>query len=191
MIHAFDLPARKDLAYSLLSGLILIAVGAVLSINLWYCIFVLAFLVCALGALSQIHLSEARERSGNSTTGSRGLVRGVIVPSALAVVALGFLCFSLLPQKQGMNMTMMPTSFFKNLRERPEPVLRAAGRPFLAAPHQYLARLLPRLQPVHGPPQPRPALRRGRHEGQEPGARAVPGRCLRRAQRQGVGGLYG
>lgn len=116
MIHAFDLPARKDLAYSLLSGLILIAVGAVLSINLWYCIFVLAFLVCALGALSQIRLSEARERSGDSTTGSRGLVRGVIVPSALAVVALGFLCFSLLPQKQGMNMTMMPTSFFKNVQ---------------------------------------------------------------------------
>ncbi len=116
VIHAFDLPARKDLAYSLLSGLILIAVGAVLSINLWYGIFVLAFLVCALGALSQIHLSEARERSGEAATGSRGVVKGVVVPSALAVVAVGFLCFSLLPQKQGMNMTMMPTSFFKNVQ---------------------------------------------------------------------------
>ena len=72
VIHAFDLPARKDLAYSLLSGLILIAVGAVLSINLWFGLFVLAFLVCALGALSQIYLSEARERTGVATTGSRG-----------------------------------------------------------------------------------------------------------------------
>src|SRR5215204_2972300 len=36
VIHAFDLPARKDLSYSLVSGLILVAVGAVLSTSLWY-----------------------------------------------------------------------------------------------------------------------------------------------------------
>src|SRR3712207_3679257 len=36
VIHAFDLPARKDLAYSLVSGLILVAVGAVLTTSLWY-----------------------------------------------------------------------------------------------------------------------------------------------------------
>jgi uncharacterized membrane protein HdeD (DUF308 family) len=72
VIHAFDLPARKDLAYSLLSGLILLAVGAVLSTNLWYGIFVLAFLVCASGAMTQMHLSQARKRAGESTTGSRG-----------------------------------------------------------------------------------------------------------------------
>ncbi len=57
VIHAFDLPARKDLAYSLVSGLILVAVGAVLSISLWYGAFVLAFLFLALGALTQMNLS--------------------------------------------------------------------------------------------------------------------------------------
>ncbi len=116
VIHAFDLPARKDLTYSLLSGLILIAVGAVLSTSLWYGLFIVAFLVCASGALVQMHLSEARERAGEPATGSRGLVRGVIVPSSLAVVAVGFLCFSFLPQKQGMNLTMLPTSFFQNIK---------------------------------------------------------------------------
>ncbi|CAA9457342.1 MAG: FIG001454: Transglutaminase-like enzymes, putative cysteine proteases [uncultured Rubrobacteraceae bacterium] len=116
VIHAFDLPARKDLTYSLLSGLILLAVGAVLSTNLWYGLFVLAFLFCASGAMTQMHLSQARERAGESTTGSRGLVKGVVVPSALAVLALGFLCFALLPQRQGMNVTMMPTSFFQQIQ---------------------------------------------------------------------------
>ncbi len=116
VIHAFDLPARKDLAYSLLSGLILIAVGAVLSTNLWYGLFVLAFLVCASGAITQMHLSEAREKAGVAAMTSRGLVRGVVIPYTLAVVAIGFLCLSVLPQRQGMNLTMMPTSAFQNLQ---------------------------------------------------------------------------
>jgi transglutaminase-like putative cysteine protease len=115
-IHAFDLPARKDVAYSLVSGLILIAVGAVLSTSLWYGIFVLAFLACSLGALVQIKLSEARERAGVEASRSRGLFAGVVVPSFFAVLALGMLCFTLLPQRQAMNLAMMPTSLFQNVQ---------------------------------------------------------------------------
>ena len=115
VIHAFDLPARKDLAYSLVSGLILVAVGAVLSTSLWYGVFVLAFLLCALGALVQMNLSEARERAGLEATGSQGLVRGVVVPGFLVVVVVGLLCFSLLPQRQEMNLTMMPISAFQDV----------------------------------------------------------------------------
>ena len=113
VIHAFDLPARKDLAYSLVSALILISVGAVLSTSLWYGVFVLAFLLCALGALVQMNLSEARERAGLGATRSHGLVRGVVVPGFFAVVVVGLLCFSILPQRQEMNLTMMPTSAFQ------------------------------------------------------------------------------
>ena len=124
VIHAFDLPARKDLSYSLVSGLILVAVGAVLSTSLWYGAFVLAFLLCALGALTQLNLSEARERagtvagtraSGGQGGGSRGLVLGVVLPGFLAVVAVGLMCFALLPQRQSMNLTIMPTSAFQGL----------------------------------------------------------------------------
>ncbi len=115
VIHAFDLPARKDLAYSLVSGLILVSVGAVLSTSLWYGVFVLAFLLCAVGALVQINLSEARERAGLEATRGPGLVRGVVVPGFFAVVVVGLLCFSLLPQRQGMNLTMMPTSAFRDV----------------------------------------------------------------------------
>src|SRR5215210_5068963 len=46
VIHAFDLPARKDITYSLLSDLILLAVGVVLSTNLFYGLFIIAFLFC-------------------------------------------------------------------------------------------------------------------------------------------------
>ncbi len=141
VIHAFDLPKRKDLLYSLLSGLILLATGAVLSTSLWYGFFVLAFLVCASGALVQTYLSEAREKAGVAASRSRGLVRGVVVPGALAAVAVGFLCFSLLPQKQGMNLTMMPTSFFENVKgdfsgrvQNPYYEPPAGGDPFAGPP---------------------------------------------------------
>ena len=72
VIHAFDVPARKDLSYSLVSGLILVAVGAVLSTSLWYGLFVLAFLLCAMAAMSQMNLSEARERAGVGYSGKQG-----------------------------------------------------------------------------------------------------------------------
>src|SRR5919202_1029094 len=117
VIHAFDLPARKDLYYSLLSALILVAVGAVLTTSLWYGVFVLAFLLCAMGAMTQMNLSEARERAGMRAARSRGLIVGAVVPCFFAVVAVGLVCFSLLPQRQAMNLTMMPTSAFRNVAE--------------------------------------------------------------------------
>ena len=133
VIHAFDLPARKDISYSLVSGLILIAVGAVLSTSLWYGLFVLAFLLCAMAAMSQINLSEARERAGVRETTSKGLVLGAVVPCFFAVIVVGLVCFSFLPQRQAMSLTMMPTSAFQNIGaefsgRRPEPLLPAARR---------------------------------------------------------------
>ncbi len=116
VIHAFDLPARKDVSYSLVSGLILLAVGAVLSTSLWYGLFVLAFLICALGALAQIHLSEIRGRAGIEPSRSRGLTLGLVLPGCFAVIVLGLLCFALMPQSQSMNLSIMPTSAFQNFQ---------------------------------------------------------------------------
>ncbi len=118
VIHAFDLPARKDISYSLVSGLILIAVGAVLATSLWYGLFVLAFLLCAMAAMSQMNLSEARERAGATATTSKGLVLGAVVPCFFAVILVGLVCFSFLPQRQAMSLTMMPTSAFQNIGDQ-------------------------------------------------------------------------
>src|SRR5215211_3341033 len=145
VIHAFDLPARKDLAYSLVSALILIAVGAVLTTSLWYGIFVLAFLLCAMGALTQMNLSEARQRAGLCASRSKGLVLGTVAPCFFAVVAVGLVCFSLLPQRQAMNLTMMPTSAFQNVGENfsggvQNPYYRPpGGDPFAGPPQAILS----------------------------------------------------
>jgi protein-glutamine gamma-glutamyltransferase len=145
VIHAFDVPARKDLSYSLVSALILVAVGAVLTTSLWYGLFVLAFLLCAMGATTQINLSEAPERSGLRAARSRGLVLGTVVPCFFAVVAVGLVCFSLLPQRQAMNLTMMPTSAFRNVGENfsggvQNPYYRPpGGDPFAGPPQAILS----------------------------------------------------
>ncbi len=144
VIHAFDLPARKDLSYSLVSGLILVAVGAVLSTSLWYGLFVLAFVLCAMAAMSQMNLSEARERAGVGATGSKGLVLGTVVPCFLAVIVVGLVCFSLLPQRQAMNLTMMPTSAFRDIGAKfsggvQNPYYEAQGNPFAGPPQAISA----------------------------------------------------
>src|SRR5215212_2781340 len=145
VIHAFDLPARKDLSYSLVSALILAAVGAVLSTSLWYGLLVLAFLFCAMGAMTQMNLSEARERAGLQASRSRGLVVGTVVPCFFAVIAVGLVCFSFLPQRQAMNLTLMPTSAFRNVGENftggvQNPYYRPpGGDPFAGPPQAILS----------------------------------------------------
>ena len=143
VVHSFDLPARKDLAYSLLSALILVSVGAALSTSLWFGLFVLAFLLCALGALVHFGLSEARERAGVEAAGGNGLAlaRGVVVPGFIAVVLVGLLGFSLLPQRQAINLAMMPTSAFQDAGssfpggvENPYYEPPPGGNPFAAPP---------------------------------------------------------
>ncbi|MBA2617805.1 MAG: transglutaminase domain-containing protein [Rubrobacter sp.] len=142
VIHAFDLPARKDVAYSLVSGLILISIGAVLSTSLWYGVFILAFLVCALGALVQMSLSEMRERAGVEASRSRGLTLGLVVPGFLTVAAVGVLCFSLVPQSQSLNISMMPTSAFRDFQgsfsgvQNPYYAPPAGGDPFAGPPQR-------------------------------------------------------
>lgn len=117
VIHSFDLPSRKDLAYSLVSALILLAAAATLSTSLIFGLLVLAFLVCALGALAQMNLSRARKRAGTEEPPPDGpaVMPGAVLPGFLAVVAVGALCFTVLPQRQQMNLAMMPTSPFENV----------------------------------------------------------------------------
>src|SRR5215208_1113598 len=85
----------------------------------------------------------ARERAGLQATRSRGLVVGTVVPCFFAVVAVGLVCFSLLPQRQAMNLTMMPTSAFRNVGENftggvQNPYYRPPGGDPFAGPQQAI-----------------------------------------------------
>src|ERR671915_204965 len=49
---------------------------------------------CAMAAMTQMNLSEARERAGVRTSRSSGLMVGTVVPCFFAVIAVGLVCFS-------------------------------------------------------------------------------------------------
>ena len=63
VLHSFDVPARRDLKFSLASGLTLIAAGAVLSTGMVFIVGLSLFSVTAVIALVYFHISEASQRA--------------------------------------------------------------------------------------------------------------------------------
>ena len=60
VLHSLDVPARRDLLFSLVSSLVLMAVAGVLSISLTYGVHLLLWAPAALAALVLAHRSELR-----------------------------------------------------------------------------------------------------------------------------------
>lgn len=97
VLHSLDVPARRDLLFSLVSSLVLMVVAGVLSISLSYGVHLLLWAPAALAALVLAHRSELRDLPCLSPrpTGSRAraaldVTRPVALAIALvAVVATG------------------------------------------------------------------------------------------------------
>lgn len=64
VLHGFDLPARKDLNFSLGSSLTLMAAAGSISQNMTFAIFLLIYFVLAIGAMALAHRSELEEGVG-------------------------------------------------------------------------------------------------------------------------------
>lgn len=138
-LHSFDLPARRDLNYSLLVGFILVNVAGVLSHDLTYVIFLVAFVACVLVTLQYNYISQASE--GAEVFGGEVPFRLVLRQArglALALMLLGLGTFLLLPRFDNMRIRPMPISFnikLPNLTQGriqnpayPETAGRMAGR---------------------------------------------------------------
>lgn len=117
-LHSCDLPTRKDLSYSLLSALILMAVGAVLSISLSFAIYLFLYYVSLVLALRWNVRSLVGERTGWRP--ARGRAR----PSwtgALAlgcsVLACGLLVVMLMPRLEGFRIRALPMSWQNHLEQ--------------------------------------------------------------------------
>lgn len=101
LLHAMDVPARRDLMFSLVSSLVLMAVAGVLSISLSFGFFFVTWAVAAVASLALAHRSELAElpRLGSSPldiAGARGVMRS-IVAVVLLVLVVGSGLFLLLP----------------------------------------------------------------------------------------------
>ncbi len=118
VLHSFDLPARKDLHFSLGSSLTLMSVAASISQDLYLLPFLLFYFVCVVAALSLGHRSELTEKSigwakpveekepSRSTSAAAHEIGRAVVATGLAAVIL----FLLLPQPNGVRTFALPFS---------------------------------------------------------------------------------
>jgi transglutaminase-like putative cysteine protease len=58
VLHSFDLPARRDLQFSLVSGLVLMAMAATLALDVSFIFFLAGYVLFALPAMFGMYLSE-------------------------------------------------------------------------------------------------------------------------------------
>ncbi|MBW3593857.1 MAG: DUF3488 domain-containing protein, partial [Actinobacteria bacterium] len=118
VIHGFDLPARKDLNFSLGSSLTLMAAAASISQDLWYGGVLLVYFALAIVALALLHRSETTEgATGTMTAPSAGgsdgprralnadLLKAVGVTTAAATVL-----FLVIPQPHAVRTFALPFS---------------------------------------------------------------------------------
>ncbi len=110
VLHSFDLPRRKDLGYSIVIGLILMALAATLSQTMIFALWLMAFLLVGLPIL----LLDHRSRLGVKTLSFQPEKMGIsLLPLSglLAIVlVLGLTIFAFLPRLPGFQLRNFPVS---------------------------------------------------------------------------------
>ncbi len=123
-LHSWDIPSRRDLDYSAVVALILMAVSGVLSYDMLYLVFLSAFMVVGSWVLYFEH--QSRLKSGTKKShdlsllvgGDPGKVRGrnwkdIFAQSIvlIGVVIVTGLIFLLLPRPKGLKIRNLPFSW--------------------------------------------------------------------------------
>ncbi|MDR7556468.1 MAG: transglutaminaseTgpA domain-containing protein [Armatimonadota bacterium] len=115
VLHSFDVPARRDLLFSLLSSVILMAVAAVFALDVRYLGYLAAYLAAAVPALVQ----HAWDTTRTGTEGAAGVhapagrpreVWPMAAGTLLTVVAATGVLFVVMPRFEGMHLTALPFS---------------------------------------------------------------------------------
>ncbi|MFP5350937.1 MAG: DUF3488 and DUF4129 domain-containing transglutaminase family protein [Actinomycetota bacterium] len=120
VLHGFDLPARKDLNFSLGSSLTLMAAAATISQNMTFAIYLLIYFAFAIAAMALAHRSELTEgvdgvatpeRPKSAPTSAKAPPAVWDVAKAFGITALvATLLFLVIPQPTGARTFALPFS---------------------------------------------------------------------------------
>ena len=102
-LHSFDLPARKDLKYSLASAVVLMAVAAVYTRETSFGLFLLAFGLCGSVAFVAMAAADRITLRPRAVLGLGTLLAGV------AAIASAFV-FAAIPHRPGLRVQWLPIS---------------------------------------------------------------------------------
>jgi transglutaminase-like putative cysteine protease len=136
VLHSFDLPARRDLQFSLVSGLVLMAMAATLALDVSFILFLAGYVLFALPAMFGMYLSELG-------VSPRHFLKEVPVGKALAwtaaisivLMAITAGAYLATPRLPGMRVQSLPFSA--------EKALSAAFRGGISGPSVNLNERLP------------------------------------------------
>lgn len=118
MLHSYDLPAKRDMDYSMLVSFILISVAAVFSADLVFILFFLPFVFLSIPTLIYSHYLEMKNLTAQSIQARfspfPGSTFSMIARASLLVAVLsllgGLLIYLLLPRFPGMRIQTLPVS---------------------------------------------------------------------------------
>lgn len=113
-LHAFDVPARRDLLFGLLSSVILMAVAAAFSIHVTYLIYLIVYAVAAVQALVHNAWQGAREAARLPAAAPAGVIGRSVVLAANHLLVIVLLAagavFMVTPRFEGLRVTTLPFS---------------------------------------------------------------------------------
>jgi len=126
VLHSFDLPRRKDLGYSMVIGLILVAVSGTISQTVTFAPFLLIFLIIALPTLvldyrsrlglEAIDLNWGKKSSSKAKSNHKRkqqfspLAPKNVLTILLLIIGLGLAIFALMPRFPGYQIQTFPVS---------------------------------------------------------------------------------
>ncbi|MEK6537007.1 MAG: transglutaminaseTgpA domain-containing protein, partial [Actinomycetota bacterium] len=110
VLHSFDLPARRDLKFSLTSGLTLLAAAAVLSTGMVYILGLALFTITAVIALIFLYISEASQRADRALKARPVQIIAYGAFAWLAGIAIAVPLLLIMPQSSQARLHALPVS---------------------------------------------------------------------------------
>jgi transglutaminase-like putative cysteine protease len=115
VLHGFDLPARKDLNFSLGSSLALMAIAGSLSQDLWFAITLIPYFALAISAVALSHRSEIQDgvvatMAPAGRERKRPIARRDIAKGLSVSLIAGTILFMVIPQPSGLRTFALPFS---------------------------------------------------------------------------------
>ncbi len=114
MLHTFDLPARRDLNYSLLVGFILMCLGAFISQSLAFSPFILVFIMLGTFGLFYSSLSVLGGIQQWRTYLPDRVTLRHLLKASLILFVLSVLIFFVIPRKEGLSIRHLPITWDLN-----------------------------------------------------------------------------
>lgn len=114
-LHSFDLPARRDLNYSLLVGFILMCLAAFLSQSLAFGLFMIVFILLSTYALFYSCVSMEEGHAGRVFFRFSSAIHRFLIALVFVIIILGTLIFSVIPRREDLKLRYLPISWALNL----------------------------------------------------------------------------